>query len=118
LTALLRVSTSYILDMGFNMRFAITLIMASLAAAPALAEPAETVATPVVAKFTVDTPIETLMADPVAKAVVEANLPGMSTHMMYDQFKSLSLAALAPMSAGKISEQALAKITEGLAAIK
>jgi len=72
------------------------------------------------AAFTIDTPIETLMADERAKAVVIQNFGGtdLTAHPAYDQFKSLSLKALAPFSQGLISEEMLTKIAADLAAIK
>jgi hypothetical protein len=70
------------------------------------------------AAFTVDTPIEALMADERAKAVVVKHLPGIDQHPAYDQFKALSLKAVAPFSQGMISEEVLGKIEVDLAAIK
>ncbi len=70
------------------------------------------------AKFTLDTPIEQLVADPKAKAVLDADLPGTTTHAMYDMFKSMSLNQVAPMSQGKITPERLAKVQADLAAIK
>lgn len=88
-------------------------------AAPAVAdEMATTAAT--AAMFTIDTPIETLMADERAKAVVIANFGGqdLTQHPAYEQFKSLSLKAVAPFSQGLITEEMLAKIAADLAEIK
>jgi hypothetical protein len=104
---------------------------AMLIAAPALAAGAKPAAAPVatapaaapapaiaVAKPSIDMTIEALMADPKAKAVIDANLPGMSSHPMYDSFKGMTLGQLAPMSQGKITDEALAKVSADLAAIK
>lgn len=89
---------------------------------PALAEdPAATAATtaaPMAAAFTIDTPIEALMADERAKAVVTTHLPGIDQHPAYEQFKTLSLKAVAPFSQGLITEETLAKIAADLTAIK
>lgn len=88
------------------------------AAAPAMADGhAETAAA---AAFTIDTPIETLMADERAKAVVTANFGGqdLTQHPAYEQFKSLSLKAVAPFSQGLITDEMLTKIAADLAAIK
>ena len=43
-----------------------------------------------------DTPIETLIASPVAKPLVLKHFPDLDQHPAYEQFKSLSLRALAP----------------------
>lgn len=86
--------------------------------APAAAQTAPAAPAAPAALFSVDTPIETLMADERAKAVVAANLPGLDQHPAYDQFKALSLKALAPFSQGMITDEMLAKIEAELAAIK
>lgn len=70
------------------------------------------------AAFTIDTPIEALMADERAKAVLTKYLAGIDQHPAYEQFKSLSLKALAPFSQGMISDELLGKIDADLAAIK
>lgn len=70
------------------------------------------------AKFTVDTPLETIAADPAGKAALDATMPGITTHPMYEQFKSMSLKQLAPMSGGKITDEGLVKANDALAAVK
>ncbi len=70
------------------------------------------------AAFTIDTPIEALVADARAKAVLDKYLPGIDQHPAYDQFKALSLKTVAPFSQGLITEDMLAKISTDLAAIK
>ena len=102
------------------------LIAAALIAAPAAAQDHSAHAAPAPAaapaatavKFSLDTPIEALMADPKAKAAVEAGAPGMATHESYDMFKAMSLNQLAPMAPDKLTPEVLAKIGAGLAAIK
>jgi hypothetical protein len=88
-------------------------------AAPALADEMASTAT-TAAAFTIDTPIETLMADERAKAVVIANFGGqdITQHPAYEQFKALSLKAVAPFSQGLITEEMLTKIAAELAEIK
>ena len=89
------------------------------AAKPAPATPTAPAAAPTTAaKFSLDTPVETLMADPAAKAVVEANVPGISTHESYDMFKSMSLTQLSGMAPDKLTPDVLAKTQAGLAAIR
>jgi len=83
--------------------------------APAAAEPA----TPAAAtKFSLDTPIETIVADPKGKAVIDADIPPLTSHPAYDQFKSMSLRALQPLSGGAISDDLLKKVETDLASIK
>ena len=103
--------------MKFAPLAALGLALAAVTAPAAVV--AQDTATPEPA-FTIDTPIETLMADERAKAVLTANFGGqdLSQHPAYDQFKALSLKALAPFSQGLITEEMLAKIGAELAAIK
>ena len=86
---------------------------------PAFADDAAPTTAPAAA-FTIDTPIEVLMADERAKAVVAKHFGGqdLAQHPAYEQFKSLSLKAVAPFSQGLITEEMLAKIAADLAAIK
>ncbi|MFN3863640.1 MAG: hypothetical protein ACK4RT_05090 [Erythrobacter sp.] len=87
-------------------------------AAPAVALAQNEAPAAPAAAFTIDTPIETLMADERAKAVLAKHLPGIDQHPAYEQFKALSLKALAPFSQGLISDELLGKIDADLAAIK
>lgn len=89
-------------------------LAAQTAATPA---PAAT-ATASTAKFTLDTPIETIAADPKGKAVLDTDLQNITAHPMYDQFKSMSLAQVQPMSQGALTDAALAKVKVDLEAIK
>ncbi|PZT99035.1 MAG: hypothetical protein DI624_06475 [Brevundimonas sp.] len=65
--------------------------------------------------FTLDTPIERLVADPRARAVLNRELPGLTTHDRYDQFKGMSLKALKPFSGGLITDARLEAVRRGLA---
>jgi phosphate-selective porin len=89
-------------------------LLATIAPAMAVAE----TAAPAAAKFTVDTPIEALANDPAAKAALDANFPGVTTHAMYEQFKGMSLKQLQPMAADKITDAGIAKLAADLAVIK
>jgi hypothetical protein len=89
---------------------------AAQTAAPAA--PAAPVALAAAAAFSVDTPIEALVADARSKAVLDKYLPGIDGHPAYEQFKSLSLSALAPFSQGMITDDVLTKVAADLAAIK
>lgn len=103
--------------MKFSPLAALCLAAAGLAAPAAALAQGEAPAAPAAA-FTVDTPIEALMADERAKAVLTKHLPGIDQHPAYEQFKALSLKALAPFSQGMISDELLGKIDADLAAIK
>lgn len=101
------------------MKFIILAAVVAIATPAFAADPVAPVASPaVVARPSLDMTIEALMADPKAKAVIDADVPGMSTHPMYDSFKGMTLGQLAPMSQGKITDDLLKKVAAGLAAIK
>lgn len=70
------------------------------------------------AKFTLDTPIETIAANPAAKQVLDADLDNITAHPMYDQFKSMSLSQVQPLSQGALTDAALVKVKADLAALK
>ena len=85
--------------------------------APAAAAPAATASAATAARFTLDTPIETIAADAAAKAVLDADLPGVTTNEHFDMFKSMSLRQLQPMAGGRLTDEALARVARDLAAI-
>ncbi len=70
------------------------------------------------AKFNLDTPIETMAADEKAKAVLNADLPDLLGHPMYEQFKGMSLRQLQPMSQGALTDELMKRVETDLAAIK
>lgn len=71
------------------------------------------------AKFNLDTPIEALVADEKAKAVLAADLgTDVTANPAYDQFKSMSLHQVQPFAPDKLSDELLKKIETDLAAIK
>ncbi|MFZ4383199.1 MAG: hypothetical protein ACOYO0_14675 [Sandarakinorhabdus sp.] len=90
-------------------------LFAQTALAPAAA-PADAAAP--APKFSVNTPIEQLLADPAAKAVLEASIPGISAHPALDSFKAMSLTEVQPYSAGAITDEIIATVKTNLAAIK
>lgn len=96
-------------------------IAAILVAAPLAAQPAATPVAPaaeVAAKFGITTPIEQLLADPAAKAVLEAAIPGISAHPSLDSFKQMSLIEVQPYSAGAITDEIIATVKSSLASVK
>lgn len=68
-------------------------------------------------RFTLDTPIAELLANVQAKAVIDRDMPGLSTDKNLDTFKPLSLNRLAPLSGGRLSPGLLAKVAKDLAKI-
>jgi hypothetical protein len=103
------------------MKFTLIAAVALTGLAPAAfaqTAPAPAPAAATTAKFNLDTPIEALVADAKAKAVLDADLPGVTTHPSYDMFKGMSLRAVQPMSGGKLTDEQLKKVETDLAAIK
>jgi len=68
-------------------------------------------------KLNLDTPVEAIVADAKGKAVLEANLPGITTHEHYEHFKAMSLKQIAGMAPDKLTPETLAKLEAGLAAL-
>lgn len=98
--------------------FAVAPVFAQTASAPATTDAAPAPAT-TAAKFTVDTPIEQLVANEQAKAVLISVLGGdISQSPFYDQIKAMSFAQVQPLSQGQITDETMKKLAEGLAAIK
>ena len=66
-------------------------------------------------RLSVNAPIATLCADPRAKAVLDSDLPGLTTRPEYVFFKGMSLRRLQSMSRGRMSDADLAKVDAELA---
>lgn len=105
---------------------AIAAVLAAAIAAPALAAdalpapaPASTPAPALAApKFSADTPIGELMADARTKALIDARMPGLEQHPMYEMIKGMSPRQVQPFSEGRITEEMLAQLDKDLAEIK
>lgn len=67
--------------------------------------------------FTLNTPIQALAADQGVRAVLDRELPGLTTHESYERFKTMSLRALKPFSGGLITDERLAAVEAGLRAL-
>lgn len=65
--------------------------------------------------FTLDTPIATIAADPAGKAILDQDLPGLTSHPLYGLFKGRSLKQVQPMSGGAITDERLVKTQADLA---
>jgi hypothetical protein len=101
--------------------------LACLAPVAALAQTAPAPATPAApaapaanaAKFNLDTPIEALVADEKAKAVLATDLKtDVTANPSYDQFKAMSLRQVQPFAPDKLTDDLLKKVETDLAAIK
>ena len=88
------------------------------ATAPSATAPAADGAAAVAARFNLDTPIESLVADESAKAVLDTDLPGLTAHPSYEMFKGMSLRQVQPLSNGQLTDEMMARTEASLAAIK
>lgn len=100
-------------------RLALTLAALTLAA-PAFAQNSQAPApqTAPADRFNLDTPIEQLVADARAREALEANAPGISTHPMYEMFKTMSLRQLQPMSQGRLTDEIMRRVEAALAVLR
>lgn len=89
---------------------------AAMAQAPAAPAPAATAAA--AATLSADTPIETIVANPQGKAVLEKEMASLLAHPMFDSFKAMSLRQLQPYSSGAITDEKLAAVDAALKAVK
>jgi hypothetical protein len=100
----------------------LTLFLAAILAVPSIASaqtapvPAATPAT--ATKFNLDTPIQDLLANEAAKAVLDKDMPGLTALPQLEMIKGLSLRQLQPYSDGKLTDELLTKTEADLAAIK
>ncbi|MEL7199410.1 MAG: hypothetical protein AAGL10_13955 [Pseudomonadota bacterium] len=68
------------------------------------------------AALSINTPIEKLMANKAAKAIVNKHMGGdVTQHPAYAQFKAMSLVDVQPWSNGAITDDMIAKIKADLA---
>jgi hypothetical protein len=63
-------------------------------------------------------PIEALVASPVAKPILLKHFPGLDTHPAYEQIKGMSLRDVAPFSGGVITDEKIAALDADLKAVK
>lgn len=70
------------------------------------------------ALFDLDTPIAQLIASPQARAVLDKDLPGLSTDENLPKFQALSLRRFQPLTGGQLSDDLLTRTAADLAAIK
>ena len=91
------------------------LLAAAQASAPAPAAP--TTVAPA-AHLSLDTPVQLIAADARGKAVLDADLPQLTAHPMYDSFKALTLRQLQGYAPDQLSDAVLAKVGADLAKVK
>ncbi len=88
------------------------------APAPVAAAPVSAAAPAAATALTLDTPIEAIVANPAGKAVLDADLPGLTTNERYEMIKGISLTQLAGYAPDRLTPERLAKVSTDLAAIK
>jgi hypothetical protein len=92
---------------------------AQTAPAPAPAAAPTPAAAASTAKFNLDTPIETIVVDEKAKAVLATSLGAdVTTNPAYESFKAMSLRQVQPFAPDKLTDELLKKVETDLAAIK
>lgn len=90
--------------------------VAVLAPAAAYAQSDDAAAAATDAHYTLDTPIKVLIADPVAKAVLDKDLPGMSSDDNLPKFEDKSLRQLQPLTGGQLTDAMLKQVATDLGA--
>jgi len=60
------------------------------------------------------TTIEELVANPAAKAILDKDVPMLTSHPAFDQFKAMTLKALQPLSQGALTDEILATVQADL----
>lgn len=100
----------------YPMRNIVLALFIAASAVPVAAEPAPSGAA-AAGKLSADTSIETIAASPAGRTVLDAQLPSLTAHPMYEAFKAMSLRQLQPISNGAISAEALEKVDAALKAL-
>jgi hypothetical protein len=101
------------------MKLILALVLAALPAAAVAQTATETPpVAPAAAVVSLDTPIEVLIAAEKTKAILDARIPGLTSHPMFDQFKSMSLKQLQPMAGGQLTDTMLEAVAADLASGK
>ena len=100
------------------MKYALIAGLLLVAPGAALAQSSDApAATTINAHYTLDTPIKDLIADPQAKAVLDKDLPGLSTDENLAKFEDKSLRQLQPLTGGQLTDDLMKQVGGDLAAI-
>lgn len=68
--------------------------------------------------FTVQTPIDQIAADKNGKEVLERDVPGLMSNAHYVLFSCMSLAQVASLSGGRLTQAKLRQVNQDLAGVK
>ena len=69
------------------------------------------------AGYTLETPIEVIVADPRGQAVINKDIPKLLSNPNYDMFKGMSLKTVAMFSRGQLTDEKLALVKADLGAL-
>ena len=97
--------------------YVIAAAVALLAPAVAFAQTDASAPAAINAHYTLDTPIKNLIADPQARAVLDKDLPGMSSDENLPKFEDKSLRELQPLSGGQLTDALMKQVAADLVAI-
>ncbi len=97
---------------------ATALVLACLTPGIVLAQPTPAPALAPAARFNLDTPIEVLVADERARAVLDTYLPGTTTHPGYEMYQTMSLRMVQPYSNGGLTDEMLQTVEAALAELR
>ena len=100
------------------MKLILAAVLAAVPVAGAAAQSAAPAAPAAAPAASLDTPIEALLAAEKTKAILDARIPGLSSHPMLDQFKAMSLKQLQPMAGGQLTDAMLEAVAADLASGK
>ena len=60
------------------------------------------------------TPIADLAANEATKAILDKDVPGLTAHPAFEQFKAMTLKALQPLSQGALTDEQVAAVQADL----
>ena len=69
------------------------------------------------AGYTLETPLEVIVANPRGEAVINKHIPKLLTNSNYGSFKGMSLKTLAMFSGGQLTDEKLALVEADLGAL-
>lgn len=87
------------------------------AAVTAAPDPTPASAAGLRASFTLETPIADLIADPAARAILDRDLPGLSTDENLPKFAKLGLRQFQPLTGGQLTDAMLGKVARDLSTL-
>ncbi len=90
--------------------------LAGCHAAPQASLPSSTLVHPP-ARFTLDTPVEKIAADPAGSAILHRDVPGLMASSSYIMIEDMSLSQIASISNGRLTQAKLNVLQADLSAL-